>query len=480
MAFSALPGVLLLGSAGLLLAQDTRCPTCSVLPAADFHMVDRGSDDVHAVSLLQSHVQLKVTSSSETLEDTHNSSNASSPPVENLSNASSAPREHGETHKHTDVALSGQKLAAVLSLFGLGTLGMVILLKAVFPDAVKGFLYIVAYIATSSALINMNKYVMGDTVFPHAIQLTTLHMTATWIGLFSLYCISPSFFPSMANVSSGPKIVGAAGDQMKYFIPLGIFFAISLYCSNSAYKYCGVAFLQFMKETNIVPIFLISVLVGLQQMTLARIVVIIVILGGSAMTITGELNFVLIGFLFQLISQLAESSRNVLGEWMMTANFRLDPLTYTMSMAPFTLIPLAIATAATWQSQIPAAALAHSHVLLVNMTIAVVLNICVSCVISTCSATSFVLAGVVKDLLIVCASSFLFGDVITFQQRVGFAVTLSGIAAWTSIKLRPDWWTWLSLDEIHAEDGAGELLKEAAKAPCNPADGEEPCATKAK
>ncbi len=51
---------------------------------------------------------------------------------------------------------------------------------------------------------------------------------------------------------------------LKYILPLGFLFALALYCSNRAYLYSSVAFLQFCKEGNVALIFAMSCLLGLQ------------------------------------------------------------------------------------------------------------------------------------------------------------------------------------------------------------------------
>jgi len=202
-----------------------------------------------------------------------------------------------------------------------------------------------------------------------------------------------------------------------------------------------------MKESNVVLVFCLSALVGLQRFTRARVLVIFWILAGAFLCVTGEIELALFGFIIQINSQWAESCRLVLGEWMMTASdARLDALTYTMSMAPMALIPLLISTVVSFEPKIASDFITHLPLLICNAGVAISLNVAVSLVIKHCSAVAFTLAGLAKDMFVIVLSSLLYADVITFQQQVGFAVTLSGIAAWSSIKLRPEYWEWISSD----------------------------------
>merc|ERR1719454_1832481 len=99
------------------------------------------------------------------------------------------------------------------------------------------------------------------------------------------------------------KTAGQRLQLLKYFIPLGAFFAIGLFASNQAYLYCSVAFLQFMKEANVVLVFTLSCFVGMQMATRSKVAVLLWILLGSTLAVQGEMKFVLIGFVIQAISQ---------------------------------------------------------------------------------------------------------------------------------------------------------------------------------
>mmetsp|Transcript_67014 Transcript_67014/g.146167 ORF Transcript_67014/g.146167 Transcript_67014/m.146167 type:complete len:346 (-) Transcript_67014:82-1119(-) len=327
---------------------------------------------------------------------------------------------------------------------------------------VKTVIYASVYISTSVALISFNKYLMHAGRFPHPVALTTLHMIAAWVCLFTLYCFKPSLFPAMEHAKAGPKCLGVVCDFGIYFIPLGLFFAVAITCSNYAYFYCAVPFLQFMKEANVVLVFCLSAAVGLQHFTRARFLAIAWIMAGATMAVTGEMKFAFVGFAFQALSQFGECAKNVLGEWMMTkSSSRLDPLTYTMSMAPVALVPLAIGALVSYDSSVLNDFLQHWHLILASALLAVALNVMISVFIRSCSAMAFILSGLFKDFFIVSVSAAAFGDDISHQQMLGFAVCLSGIAAWSSIKLKPELWSFLgpSDDERKLLIGTGYTSK---------------------
>jgi len=289
------------------------------------------------------------------------------------------------------------------------------------------------YIGVSSLLIRFNKYLMHPSRFPYSMELSSMHMAFSLVLCSLFYLVKPSAFPGMAST------VGKRGELLRWFAPIGLAFAVSLYTSNKAYSYCNVAFLQFMKEGNVIIIFLISCALGLQVMNRVRLAVIFWIAACSTLCIGNELNFVFVGFVIQLISQVAECCRVVLGECVLGGSgLKLDPLTYTMFAAPTCLLVLMVGNAFTWEAEIVTLAMQHWHLLLPNASLAFVLNLTVATAIKEVSAVGFILTGVVKDIVLVVVSAVAFGETVAPMQALGFSMMLAGVVFWSLMKAAPD------------------------------------------
>merc|ERR1719437_347369 len=135
-----------------------------------------------------------------------------------------------------------------------------------------GLFLCTTYVVISASMIHFNKFVMRK--FPYALVLTSCHMSASFLVAATLYVFAPHLFPAMAKVKDNAR------ELPLYFLALGVLFGVSLFTSNQAYLYCSVAFLQFMKEANIVLIFLISCSVGLQKMNRVSALIVLGILLG--------------------------------------------------------------------------------------------------------------------------------------------------------------------------------------------------------
>jgi hypothetical protein len=289
------------------------------------------------------------------------------------------------------------------------------------------------YIVLSGGLINFNKYLMNKKRFPHPMALTAMHMAASLILCSLVLLARPSAMPSVEACK------GKMAKLYKYLAPIGFLFAIMLYGSNRAYLYCSVAFLQFMKEANVVLVFTFSALAGLQFINRQRIVVIAWVILGSSLCVHGELNFVFIGFMLQGVSQLAECARAVVAELVLTGSeFKLDPLSYTFFMAPVCLVVLGIGNIITWDHSVITDLAVWWPYLIPNACIAFCLNVMIAQVIKETSAVGFIITGVVKDIALVVFSSVMFHDSITMNQWLSFSITLSGVFFWSFMKVFPD------------------------------------------
>jgi len=297
----------------------------------------------------------------------------------------------------------------------------------------RTLLLCVVYIALSATLIQFNKWLINPARFPHAMLLTTIHMVTTLILCNLFYYVCPGMYPSMS------KVAGNEVTLIKSFVPLGLLFAVGLFTSNQAYLYCNAAFLQFMKEANIVLVFCLSAMVGLTQFSRGKFLNIFWIIAGAAIAVTGEVHFAAIGFVCQVISQCAECGKNVMGEWIMTGSkLKLDPLTYTMFMAPVCLCFLLIGNYFSWDQTCIRDVKAWWVYLIPNACLAFVLNISISVLIKEGSAMAFILSGLVKDVAIVLVSARIFHERVVLQQYFGFAICLSGVFFWSYAKVSPN------------------------------------------
>jgi len=300
------------------------------------------------------------------------------------------------------------------------------------------------YIACSAGLIAYNKYLIDVDKFPYAICLVFIHAVFCSTFAFFLYLVFPSLFPSLTDPAK--KVPIDSSLILKGALPIACLFAGQLVLSNTAYLHSSVAFLQMMKEANLVLVYALSLCAFLEKFSWRSVGILVFIIFATSLSIHGEVNFSMTGFMIQGTSQLFECVKIVLQAMLLSsAGKKLDALTYVMLVMPLCAAVLGVGIGVLW-------AFPHSHFLvpswntvvlwkwhlLANSCVAFALNVVIALFVKYSSAVAFILAGIVKDAMIVTAGALVFHEFISMIQVVGFSLQLAGILVWSFIKTFPD------------------------------------------
>lgn len=296
------------------------------------------------------------------------------------------------------------------------------------------------YIICSCALIKYNKYLMSDGRFPYSVNLTLGHQASGSVFLYFLYKMRPSLYPSLS---------GTGENRVRCFtffrglLPVAICFSGQLVLSNTAYIYTSVAFLQMMKEGNMVLVYLGSLLVGLEAFHSVRARVLLCLLLSTALTIQGQITFSLTGFAVQGISQFMEATKIVLQSVLLSAagSGHLDPYSYNLVVQPTTacLIFSFLCFANVYIPAVPlapwAAYVAWLPHLIANCMIALALNLVIAFFIAHSSAVGFIIAGIAKDICLIIADIVFSGTQVSKLQYIAFGLQVSFVTAYSLLKL---------------------------------------------
>lgn len=290
------------------------------------------------------------------------------------------------------------------------------------------------YICVSACMIESNKWLMLPGHFPYPLTLTTNHMLMSWLLANLLRVCCPSAFPALQKIEVTWWFCAK-------FVPIGAAFALSIVCGNAAYQYLSVSFLQMMKQSNIVVIYTLSVLAGLEALRRCSVILLLGTLCGTMMAIHGELHFMLTGFLLQLVSTLSEAVKVITQGILMSGSYKLDPMTMVLFMAPSCLLANLIPSILHESPRIEeifGQFKMHLPLILINACLAFCLNLLVAQCIKQLSPVGYLLCGIVKDVCIIVSSTWLLGDSLTRQQVVGFSMALVGVASYSLYKQNQD------------------------------------------
>mmetsp|Transcript_21739 Transcript_21739/g.37228 ORF Transcript_21739/g.37228 Transcript_21739/m.37228 type:complete len:405 (+) Transcript_21739:3-1217(+) len=299
-------------------------------------------------------------------------------------------------------------------------------------------------ILVSSGVIAFNKYLMHEDRFPFAVPLVMCHMCFSSIMSLGLYLTFPFLFPSRSDPE---KKVPMDRNMLKGVLPIAFLFSMQLVGSNAAYLHSTVGFLQMMKESQLLFVYIFSVFLAVEVLTLRSCTLICWILAATTLTVQGELNFSFTGFALQGSCVVVESFRLVLQGLMLAPGGRkLDPLTYVMLVSPLCfgfltgfllflnyVMPMQILATPSWHH-----IATWWPMLLANACLAFVLNVAIALFVKHSSPVAVILAGLLKDIAIVAAGGLLLRELISSLQIFGFVLQIFGIFLWSMLRTFPE------------------------------------------
>ncbi|KAL9580023.1 MAG: hypothetical protein Q9212_004740 [Teloschistes hypoglaucus] len=114
---------------------------------------------------------------------------------------------------------------------------------------------------------------------------------------------------------------------MYTIVPIGVFYSLSLVCSNEVYLYLNVAFIQMLKGTAPVAVLIALSFLGLESPTIPKILNLCIIVFGVGLTSFGEIEFQLWGFLLQIAAVFFEAFRLAFTQKLLKdEKYKMDPL----------------------------------------------------------------------------------------------------------------------------------------------------------
>ncbi|KAF3384712.1 putative sugar phosphate/phosphate translocator [Penicillium rolfsii] len=283
--------------------------------------------------------------------------------------------------------------------------------------------YIALWIALSSSVILFNKWVLSSAKFNFPLFLTTWHMvfaTAMTQGLAKFTTI----------LDSRHKVPMTPSTYVRAIVPIGIMFSLSLICGNLAYLYLSVSFIQMLKATNAVVTLFATWAFGIAPANFKTLGNVAIIVLGVVIASFGEIKFDMLGFLIQCGGIIFEALRLVMVQRLLSsAEFKMDPLVSLYYYAPACAVTNGIVTLFT---DVPRMTMNDIYslgimTLIANALVAFLLNASVVLLIGKTSAVVLTMAGILKDILLVCASMMIFRDPVTPQQFFGYSIALAGL-----------------------------------------------------
>lgn len=197
-----------------------------------------------------------------------------------------------------------------------------------------------------------------------------------------------------------------------------------------------------VKNTTSAFVFMFSIMLGLEKGTFSNTFAVITVVVGLLLTTVGELDFSLLGFVFQMAGTLSDSLRLSMTKVVMSSNYavRLDPMSTLYYSSPTMLVILSVPMyLVDYPSLNFEKVWSMKFVLLANSLLAFALNMTSMFFMKRCGATTYALTGVLKDVVLILLCCALFGHPLTVTQLMGFCISMAGFQVYNNLKSDPNY-----------------------------------------
>jgi hypothetical protein len=185
-----------------------------------------------------------------------------------------------------------------------------------------------------------------------------------------------------------------------------------------------------LKAVTPVAVLIASWILAVEEPNLKKLGNVSAIVVGVVIASYGEIEFRMIGFVFQAFGIAFEATRLVMVQRLLSGSeYKMDPLVSLYYFAPICAVFNGIICAFVEGPRLSLAAVQDVGylALLLNAATALCLNIAVVFLIGKTSSLVLTLSGVLKDILLVAASIAIWGTHVTGLQFFGYSIALGGL-----------------------------------------------------
>lgn len=299
-------------------------------------------------------------------------------------------------------------------------------------SVITSYAYTLLWIALSTVVIIYNKWILTIVGFDFPISLTMWHMAFCSVASFVLVRLK-----LVETVNIPTKL------YLRTAVPIALLFSGTLWMGNAAYLTLSVSFIQMIKALMPAATYTCSVVYGIEKRTTENICIMLVISFGVALASYGELNFVLVGVLYQLGAIFTESNRIVLLQILLQNNgIKFNPVQSMYYISPLCFLFLSIPWAVLEKPRLQESRFLVTMeedsygMFMGNAITAFALNVAVFLLIGQTSALAMNIAGVVKDWLLIWISYSFFKAPITPLNIIGYAIAFLAVCYFNYLKFK--------------------------------------------
>lgn len=286
-----------------------------------------------------------------------------------------------------------------------------------------------AFMIIGPALTVLNKHIMQSRSFHYPLSLSALGLLA------------PTILARTAVGSGIVEVQAAAREALngknyaRVVLPIAFAKTIALATGNAVYLHLSLGFIQMLKAFMPAIVLFVAIIAEVEAPMRVVVWCILVIVTGTLIQVTGELQATPMGLSLMLVSCFAEATSQVMGQKLMH-NLKLSVIEsmYFLSLPSLGLLLLSAAVMewpSVFEEKGNLVVLQYPLELLAAAALGVAVNFLGFFVVQTTSSVSLTILNVVRCIGLVVFAMLIYGETHSLLQLSGYAVSLAGCAAYT-------------------------------------------------
>jgi drug/metabolite transporter (DMT)-like permease len=294
--------------------------------------------------------------------------------------------------------------------------------------AVHAMAYAVAYLLVATVLILANKHLITETSFNCPVFVSSL---GSWFG----------WGVAAAAIKLDPKRMShrlSAREWTANILPIGFCTALSLAAANVAYSYLSLSFIQMLKAFAPVVCYFTLVAFGLDRWSGRIIATLSVVMIGCFIAAWGEAHVTMFGLACMLTAEIAEAFRSV-GIQYLISNKKFSLFNGMYYFSPATLVflmalSLIFEREELFRTENIATFTRYWYLFFICATFGFAVNYVCLGVVKHAGSLMVKTMSQLKNVAVIGAAMFLYGDEVSVTEIVGYAVATAGFVAFNNAK----------------------------------------------
>ncbi|KAF8925310.1 Triose-phosphate Transporter [Dissophora ornata] len=319
--------------------------------------------------------------------------------------------------------------------------------KRVAQNIASNLSYIAAWYFFSTALSIYNKNLMGKDNFNFNLPLfvSSIHAGLHFVITACLMHFFPDVYDATRSGKGGRITIHSYVTQV---VPCAVAAALEICMANASLMYITLSFYTMIKSSTPIWVLVFAFFFRLEKPRMSLILIIGVIVIGVVLTVAGETQFDVMGFVLVLLAAVMSGLRWSLTQMLLQKDqLGMDnPVATLYYITPIMFVIMSILSLVIEDPFVQFASSEffidfRTGVLTIMMAgggglLAFAMTVAEFKLIKNTGTVTLSVAGISKEIVVISLSMMIFGDQLTFVNLLGLMVSIGGIMAYNYDKIR--------------------------------------------